>query len=66
MALYQTGVFASAVVGPLVGGYIADHISFQLTFILSGVGRLIAVGLFAWLTARPLRRLSQQANAVAA
>ena len=66
VALYQTGVFASAVVGPLVGGYIADHISFQLTFILSGVGRLIAVGLFAWLTARPLRRLSQQANAVAA
>ena len=66
VALYQTGVFASAVVGPLVGGYIADHISFQLTFILSGVGRLIAVGLFAWLTARPLRRLSQQADAVAA
>jgi MFS family permease len=67
VALYQTGVFTSAVVGPLVGGYIADHISFQLTFILSGAGRLIAIGLFAWLTALPLRRQrSQLAAAVKA
>ncbi len=60
VALYQTGVFAAAVAGPLVGGYIADHVSFQLTFILSGIGRLIATGMFVWLTAWPLRRLAAQ------
>jgi MFS family permease len=59
VALYQTGVFAAAVAGPLVGGYIADHISFQLVFLLSGIGRLLATGLFVWLTALPLRRLRQ-------
>lgn len=59
VALYQTGVFAAAVVGPLVGGYIADHISFQLVFMLSGIGRFLATGLFVWLTALPLRRLRQ-------
>jgi MFS family permease len=66
VALYQTGVFASAVIGPLVGGYIADHVSFQLIFILSGIGRLVAVGMFAWLTARPLHRLTRQADVVTA
>ena len=60
VALYQTGVFAAAVVGPLVGGYIADHVSFQLTFLLSGLGRLIATGMFVWLTALPLRRLASR------
>jgi MFS family permease len=66
VALYQTGVFASAVAGPLVGGYIADQISFELIFILSGIGRLLAVGMFAWMTARPLRRLAAPPESVAA
>jgi MFS family permease len=61
VALYQTGVFAAAVAGPLVGGYIADHIGFNLVFILSGVGRFIATGMFVWLTALPLRRLRETA-----
>lgn len=61
VALYQTGVFASAVVGPLVGGYLADHVSYQLIFLLSGVGRFVATGMFVWLTAWPLYRQTRQA-----
>lgn len=60
VALYQTGVFAAAVAGPLLGGWIADNINFQTTFILSGVGRFIATGLFVWLTAWPLHKLAKQ------
>jgi MFS family permease len=60
VALYQTGVFAAAVAGPLLGGYIADNISFETTFILSGIGRFIATGMFVWLTAWPLRKLAKQ------
>lgn len=60
VALYQTGVFAAAVAGPLLGGYLADNISFETTFILSGIGRFIAVGMFAWLTAWPLRKLAKR------
>jgi MFS family permease len=66
VALYQTGVFASAVAGPLIGGYIADNISFELTFILSGLGRLLAMGLFAWMTAWPLRQIAKRAEMAAA
>jgi MFS family permease len=65
VALYQTGVFAAAVAGPLLGGYIADNISFQLVFILSGAGRFLAMALFVWMTALPLRRL-RRAEAAAA
>lgn len=65
VALYQTGVFVSAVIGPLVGGYLADNVSFQLVFISSGFGRLIAMGLFIWLTAWPLRKLARRAASAA-
>jgi MFS family permease len=65
VALYQTGVFAAAVAGPLLGGWLADNVNFQTTFILSGIGRFIAIGLFVWLTAWPLRRLTKQAAAEA-
>jgi MFS family permease len=65
VALYQTGVFASAVIGPLLGGYLADNVSFQLVFISSGFGRLIALGLFIWLTAWPLRKLARRAASAA-
>ncbi len=66
VALYQTGVFASAVVGPLVGGYVADAISFQAAFIFSGLGRLVAMGLFGWLTAWPLYQLDKRTQSAAA
>ncbi|MFN8440308.1 MAG: MFS transporter [Caldilineaceae bacterium] len=45
-ALYQTVVFTSAVIGPLIGGWIADLVSFNLIFVISGVGRLLGMILF--------------------
>lgn len=55
VALYQTAVFGGAVLGPLLGGYLADAISFKFIFGLSAVGRLLGMVLFTWLTARALR-----------
>lgn len=52
VALYQTAVFSSAVLGPLLGGYLADAVSFQLIFGLSAGGRLIGMFIFIWFTAR--------------
>jgi len=46
VALYQTVVFSSAVIGPLLGGYLIDTFSFRLCFGVSSVGRYIGVGLF--------------------
>jgi MFS family permease len=56
VALYQTAVFSSAVLGPLIGGYLADSVSFQLIFGLSGIGRVIGMLLFVGLTVRPMAR----------
>ncbi len=56
VALYQTAVFTSAVVGPLAGGYLADAISFKLIFSLSGLGRLASTLIFLWFVARPVAR----------
>ena len=61
VALYQTGVFASAFLGPLLGGYLADTVSFQLIFVLSGVGRALGMVLLLGLTWLPMRRLQQRA-----
>lgn len=58
VALYQTGVFTSAFVGPLLGGYLADQVSFQSIFLLSGAGRLVAMLIFLAMTFIPLRRLA--------
>ncbi|MCB8945353.1 MAG: MFS transporter [Ardenticatenaceae bacterium] len=52
VALFQTAVFSSAVIGPLLGGYLADAVSFKLIFGLSGIGRLAGILLFIWLTVR--------------
>lgn len=60
VALYQTGVFASAVAGPLVGGWLADNVSYQVVFWVSGLGRFAGMGLFAWLTAWPMYRLAKR------
>lgn len=56
VALYQTAVFFSAVIGPLLGGYLADAVSFNLIFGLSGVGRLLGTGIFFLFSVRPYRR----------
>lgn len=66
VALYQTGVFASAFLGPLLGGYLADNVSFQLIFILSGTGRFLALVLFFVLAFLPMRRARQRREALAA
>ncbi len=41
-AIYQTAVFASAVMGPLVGGVLAEAIGYRACFAASAVGRMIA------------------------
>lgn len=57
VALFQTAVFGSAVIGPLLGGYLADAIGFRFIFVLSGAGRFLGIALFLWLTIRPRRGL---------
>ena len=54
VALYQTVVFASAVVGPLLGGWLADVYGFRVIFAASGVGRLLGILLFVWLAVWPI------------
>lgn len=61
VALYQTGVFASAFLGPLVGGFLADAVSFNLIFLLSGIGRALGMVTLLALTWWPMRRLRQRA-----
>lgn len=46
VALYQTAVFSSAFIGPLIGGYLADAVSFKLIFGLSFAGRLLGMVIF--------------------
>ena len=41
-AIYQTSVFASAVLGPLVGGFLAEAMSYRACFAASAIGRMIA------------------------
>jgi MFS family permease len=53
VALYQTVVFASAVAGPLLGGWLADAYGFAVIFGASGAGRLLGILLFIWLAVRP-------------
>jgi DHA1 family multidrug resistance protein-like MFS transporter len=53
VALYQTVVFASAVAGPLLGGWLADTFGFRVIFAASGAGRLLGILLFVWLALWP-------------
>ena len=41
-AVYNTAVFASAVLGPLVGGALAEAVGYRACFAASGAGRLVA------------------------
>ena len=59
VALYQTVAFTSAVVGPLLGGYLADAVSFQLIFGLSAAGRLLGMVIFLVVTVRLARNLAK-------
>ncbi len=54
VALYQTVVFASAVAGPLLGGWLADTFGFQVIFAASGAGRLLGIALYIWLAVWPI------------
>jgi predicted MFS family arabinose efflux permease len=45
------------VIGPLLGGYLADSMGFKFIFVLSAAGRLIGMALFLWLSVRPRRVL---------
>jgi MFS family permease len=56
VALFQTAVFFSAVVGPLLGGYLADAVSFKLIFLLSFAGRIVGAVIFAIFVVRVIRR----------
>lgn len=56
VALFQTMVFASAFLGPVAGGYIADIWNFKVNFAISGTGRMAAMLIFIWFAARPARK----------
>jgi DHA1 family multidrug resistance protein-like MFS transporter len=55
-ALYQFMVIGAAVVGPLLGGALADHYGFQAAFGVSAFGRLLGALAFLGWVARPILR----------
>ena len=46
VALYQTVVFASAVIGPILGGLAADRVGFLVVFAVSAIGRAVGMLVF--------------------
>ena len=56
VALYQFMVAGAMVVGPLLGGYLADAYGFNATFGVSALGRLLGALAFLWWVARPVAR----------
>jgi len=56
VALYQTVVFSSAVIGPVIGGLIIDAISFNFCFGVSSGGRIVGTALFLLLLRLGRRR----------
>lgn len=56
VAFYQTAVFLSAFVGPLIGAALSDALGYRLMFGLTAIGRLAATLMFIRLiAARPAR-----------
>jgi MFS family permease len=53
VATYQTVIFFTAFVGPLIGGLLVQNFGFKLVFFVSGLGRLIGILLFTWLVREP-------------
>jgi hypothetical protein len=45
--MYQIAVASSVALGAAVGGIITNYFALPLVFLLSGIGRLIAAGIFA-------------------
>ena len=52
-ATYQTMVFASTVIGPLLGGLLVEQIGYKSVFFVSGVGRLSGALLLSRLVREP-------------
>ncbi len=46
-ALYQISVAASAALGAALGGLIGSYTALTIVFVLSGIGRFVAAGIFA-------------------
>jgi MFS family permease len=65
-ALYQFMVAAATVVGPLLGGTLADAYGFNATFAVSALGRLLGALAFVWWVARPVARRNAGQKSAAA
>lgn len=65
-ALFQFAVFSGSVIGPLIGGYLADAVSYPAVFVTSGLGRLSAMVIFVVLGARAARAHEKAVQARAA
>jgi MFS family permease len=46
-AMYQIAVAGSAALGAALGGAVANYWSLPMVFVLSGIGRIVAAGIFA-------------------
>ncbi|MBC8334393.1 MAG: MFS transporter [Anaerolineales bacterium] len=46
-ALYQISVASSAALGAALGGVVANYLGLNIIFLLSGIGRFMAAGIFA-------------------
>jgi MFS family permease len=57
IGLSNTIVAPFTIIAPLIGGWIADAVSFQATFMVSAIGGLVIVVLLFWLVRDPRPRL---------
>lgn len=56
VALYQTVVFTSAVIGPALGGWLADTVGYRVNFAWGTIGRAAGILLFLLLVIRTVRK----------
>lgn len=59
VAFYQTLVFISGFIAPLLGGLLVEHLGFRLVFVTSGVGRLLSTLLLIRLVRPPANQRAQ-------
>lgn len=50
MGILQTSMYAGSVLGPFIGGYLADAVGFRSSFFITG-GMLAVSGVFTWVLA---------------